>query len=421
MVMPVLDGKLDLFAQAIRVLHMRRTALRALLLGNSQRRRRRFLGLRHTRQFMARLFGDDLHAKQVLSLANGVAGVVDAAVLSVHAIGTAYAKLNHSQPKHGIKQVDRMLSNENLVIEELERLWCQFVVGETRDQIVIALDWTDYDDDDHTTLCAYLVTRHGRATALAWKTIRKSELKGRRTATEHEMVERLHDWLPKEIDIVLLADRGFGDQKLYELLEFLGWDYVIRFRGNIVVESADGVAKRADEWVPPNGRARKLDGARVTQDRALVPTVVVVKKARMQEAWCLAATLVGESGSEIVAYYGRRFTIEETFRDTKDLHFGMGLRATHIGDADRRDRLLLLVAMAHALLTLLGAASEETGLDRKLRANTVKRRTHSLFRQGLYWYECIPTMREDWLRPLMQAFDRIVRQHAVFRAAFGVI
>ncbi len=279
---------------------------------------------------MERLFGNDLHAKRVLSLANGVAGVLQAAALSVHAIGTAYAKLNRSTPKHGVKQVDRMLSNPGLVIEELTRLWCQFVVGESREQIVIALDWTDFDDDDHTTLCAYLVTRHGRATPLSWKTILKSELKGRRTATEHGMVEQLHDWLPKETEVVLLADRGFGDQKLYGLLEFLGWDYVIRFRGNIVVESAEGVAKRADEWVPPNGRARKLDGARVTQDRALVPSVVLVKKAKMKEAWCLATTLREETASEIVAFYGRRFTIEETFRDQKDLHFGLGLRATHM-------------------------------------------------------------------------------------------
>src|SRR5205085_520132 len=118
----------------------------------------------------------------------GVAGVLQAAVLSVHAIGMAYAKLNRSDPKHGIKQVDRLLSNGNLLVDDLVRLWCQFTVGESRDQIVIALDWTDFDDDDHTTLCAYLVTRHGRATPLAWKTIKKSELKGRRTATEHEMV-----------------------------------------------------------------------------------------------------------------------------------------------------------------------------------------------------------------------------------------
>ncbi|XXU05094.1 hypothetical protein WMF40_34210 [Sorangium sp. So ce854] len=117
---------------------------------------------------------------------------------------------------------------------------------------------------------------------------------------------------------------------------------------------------------------------------------------------------------------GRRFTIEETFRDTKDLHFGMGLSATHIRDAARHDRLLLLVAMAHTLLTLLGAASEASGIDRTLKANRVKKRTHSLYRQGLYWYHCVPTMREECLRRLVDAFDRIVRGHAFFSQFFEV-
>ena len=42
------------------------------------------------------------------------------------------------------------------------------------------------------------------------------------------------------VRVQLLADRGFGDQKLYELLKGLAWDYTIRFRGNIEVESRDG-------------------------------------------------------------------------------------------------------------------------------------------------------------------------------------
>ncbi|MEZ4403594.1 MAG: hypothetical protein R3B06_26455 [Kofleriaceae bacterium] len=37
------------------------------------------------------------------------------------------------------------------------------------------------------------------------------------------------------------------------------------------------------------------------------------------------------------------------FRDPKDLRFGLGLSATHIGTSARRDRLLLLTAIAHAL------------------------------------------------------------------------
>jgi len=48
--------------------------------------------------------------------------------------------------------------------------------------------------------------------------------------------------------------------------------------------------------------------------------------------------------------------IEPGFRDTKDLRFGMGLSVLRIGDPQRRDRLLLLNALAILLLTLLGAA-----------------------------------------------------------------
>jgi hypothetical protein len=43
----------------------------------------------------------------------------------------------------------------------------------------------------------------------------------------------------------------------------------------------------------------------------------------------------------------------------------MGLSATRIGEPTRRDRLLLINAFAMALLTLLGAAGESLGLDRR--------------------------------------------------------
>lgn len=374
----------------------------------------------YVRKLVEQVFREDMHAARVLSLANGVIGVLHAAVLAIHAIGQAYAKVAHIQPKSGVKQIDRLLSNEGLVMPQILKSWVAFVVG-SRKEIVIVLDWTDFEKDDHATLAAYLVTRHGRATPLVWQTVKKSTLEGMRNAHEYALVERLHSYLDKDIKITLLADRGFGDQKLYDYLSFLGWDFVIRFRGCIVVENAAGEAKPAKEWVLPNGRATMLRDVRVTKDRARVAAVVVVHAPKMKEAWCLATTLVDKKASEIVKLYGKRFTIEETFRDEKDMHFGMGLSATHIRDARRRDRLLLLAAVAHALLTLLGAASEEAGLDRYLKANTVKRRTHSLYRQGLYWYDCIPTMREDWLVPLMTAFDRIVREHAVFRDIFGII
>ncbi len=397
-----------------------RSATKALRPGRDQDRRRQTLGVKYTKGFLDALFGEDMHAARVKSLASGVVGVLTAAMVSIHAIGQAYAMLAGIKAKSGIKQIDRLLSNTGVDVDAIQKQWVQFVVA-ARKQIVVALDWTEFDDDDHSTLCAYLVTKHGRATPLVWQTVQKSELRGQRTDIEQALIVRLHGWLDPDVEAELLADRGFGDQKLYELLMAYGWDFTIRFRGNIRVENADGEARSANEWVLPTGRALMLRNAKVTADRAEVPAVVVVHAKGMKEPWCLVTSRKDFTASQVVKRYGRRFSIEETFRDTKDLHFGMGLKATHINRPDRRDRLLLLVAMAHALLTLLGAASEATGMDAYLKANTVKRRTHSLFRQGSYWYQCIPTMRDDWLRQLMDAFDRIVREHAVFREAFGVL
>jgi hypothetical protein len=80
-----------------------------------------------------------------------------------------------------------------------------------------------------------------------------------------------------------------------------------------------------------------------------------------------------------------------------------------------------LLAIAQALLTLLGAACERSGLDAYLRANTVKRRTHSLFRQGTYWYGCIPTMRDDWFDRLMAAYVEVLQEHRDMLAMLGAI
>ena len=122
-----------------------------------------------------------------------------------------------------------------------------------------------------------------------------------------------------------------------------------------------------------------------------------------------------------MALYGKRFTCEETFRDEKDIRFGMGLSATSIGDCDRRDRLLLLSALAIALVTLLGAAGERCGLDRTLKVNTAKKRTHSLFRQGQHYYEALPRMREDRKQMLLTAYDGLLVEQAETRELLAVL
>lgn len=379
------------------------------------------LGIDVLKKFIDEATGGDMHAARVLSLASSVQGVLHAAALGVTTIGKALAQAKGILPRSGVKQVDRLLSNSKLSPWKLMASWVPYVVAE-RTEVVVALDWTDFDDDDQTTICINLLTSHGRATPLVWHTSTKSGLKGNRSDAEDMVLERLREVLPAHVTkVTVLADRGFGDVALYAQLAEWKWDFVIRFRGVINVRSEEGEGRKAKDWLQPQGRARKLRNACVTDSRYQLPAVVVVKQKGMKDAWFLASSLGDDAASDIIKLYGRRFTIEESFRDQKDWRLGMGLVHVRIGDCDRRDRMLLISAMAVVLLTLLGAASEATGLDRDLKVNTVKHRTHSLFNQGVYYYGALPNMREPKAQLLINKFGELMRGVPFFREVFGLV
>jgi hypothetical protein len=117
--------------------------------------------------FLKRVFDDDLHAKRILSLANGTLGVMTGAALAVSLVGQALATARGLVAKSAIKQVDRLLSNAGVAPWHLFGSWIAEVVGERR-EIVVAMDWTDFDRDNQCTLALHLVTNHGRATPLLW-------------------------------------------------------------------------------------------------------------------------------------------------------------------------------------------------------------------------------------------------------------
>jgi len=378
---------------------------------------RRGLTFENVHNFLSGFLADDVHAKRVLSLANGALGVMSSASLAVNAIGQGLALARGVNTKHAVKQVDRLLSNQGIEIEELQSRWARYVVG-SRQKIMVAMDWTDFDPDGQSTLMLALISNHGRATPLLWKTVKKGE----HSQHEYRLLTRLAEIIPAETKVLIVADRGFGYQSLYRLLtEELHFGYVIRFKGGINV-TFRGRTRPAAGWVGKNGRATVLRQAYVTTEEYYpVPTVVCVQKPGMQEAWCLAASSPDESAKNLIACYGKRWHIEPGFRDTKDLRFGMGMARIRVSTPERRDRLWLLNAFAVALLTLLGAAGEALGYDRMLKSNTAKRRTHSLFRQGCMLYELIPMMPEVRLRPLIEWFGQMVMEVPVFAGLYGAI
>src|SRR3954467_12850053 len=272
---------------------------------------------------------EDTHAKRVDFLANAALGVMTGASLAVAMIGKSLAQARGLLTKHAVKQVDRLLSNPR--IEAVFASWAPEMVGPRKD-IVVAMDWTDFDADGHLAL--KLVTRHGRATPLIWLSVHKDELTDARNADEDAAVRRLAEVLPDDVKVTILA--GFADTKLFGFLDELGFDYVIRLKGNTKVSAADGPSRPAGEWVGQGGRARKLRDA--TEAQYPVGAVVCVQAKGMKEAWCLAASNAAAPSRQIIDLYSKRWSVEPSFRDTKDLRFGLGLASVRISDPQRRDR-----------------------------------------------------------------------------------
>ena len=73
------------------------------------------------------------------------------------------------------------------------------------------------------------------------------------------------------------------------------------------------------------------------------------------------------------------------------------------------------------VLTRLGAAGESLGMDRHLKSNTVKTRSHSLFRQGCMLYDLTPNMPEHRLILFIQRYAELLQPLRVFNDTFAVV
>ena len=201
--------------------------------------------------FVKRAFSGSLDAKRILSLANGTLGVLTGASLAVSVIGHALAQARGLMDRHAIKQVDRLLSNAGIVVWDLFAPWAREVVGRARRS---SWRWTGPISTPRSGHARFEPDHaHGRATPLLRPTVDKDELKDQRNDFEDLCLTHLKAILPEGVAVTILADRGFGDVKLFEFLESLGFGYVIRFRGNVHLTVADGETRLAADWVGKKG------------------------------------------------------------------------------------------------------------------------------------------------------------------------
>lgn len=362
------------------------------------------------------IYGDNLHKKRQQSLAYAAMGVLASESLFLHRIAEGLIKTRGGKKKHATKQIDRLLSNKGISIWELSAAWVPYVLKKQK-QVTVALDWTSFYDDSQSMLCLNIVTGKGLSTPLLWKSVDKKQLKHNRARYEDQLLSRLKEVLPEDVEITLLADRGFADQKFFRFLnEELKFKYVIRVKSSTTIISGEKKAK-ASEWLRSDGRILSLKNPSITLNAYEISQFIAIKDKGMKAAWFLVSNTTLKP-REIVNLYSKRWKIEPYFRDLKDERYGWGLEQTHVKSCERRDKLMLILALSYTLLVILGEAGEQIGFDEKLKVNTVKTRTHSLFRQGQFYYEFFFRFTQNEQNSLMEKFSELLQQQDFWTDVF---
>jgi transposase len=101
------------------------------------------------------------------------------------------------------------------------------------------------------------------------------------------------------------------------------------------------------------------------------------KNARREgEPWLLATSpaLSHLQAEGIVALYRQRMSIEQSFRDTKNLRVGMGLEVSRSRSAQRFNVLLLIVHLAAFVQRLIGESAKGSQLELQFSATRRKDR-----------------------------------------------
>jgi hypothetical protein len=348
---------------------------------------------------LANTFNSQLHAKRLSSLSDSILGALTSHSLQPSKMGDGLAEAKGLLPKHARKQVDRLISNKGINDELCQNNLARLLIS-NRKRIMVAMDWTVFAKDGHMTITLRVITTHGRATPLLWKTVSVVDLKGNKNKHVFELLEKLRTLVSEDTQVIILADREFGTLNQMKVIkEILGFDYILRIKRNFTITDNCSIKKLAYEWLNKE-EAVCIEDAKITVQNYPVKKIVICKEPGMKEMWCLACSLSNIATQTILNLYGKRWTTETSYRDEKDLYFGMGLKKARIKQVARRERLLLISAIIIIFLTLLGAASEAAGFDKYLKSNTSRKRTHSLFTQGRLVLRLLKKLPAIWLNPI---------------------
>lgn len=283
--------------------------------------------------------------------------------------------------KHNIKRLGRFLGNADVEGEAIAQgVFEAFAPKEGR--VLVLADWTDVANGK---LLVFALPCNGRSVPFYTEVVPKKAGEGGLIRAENKGLDALKRICCNRANIVMVADRGFGNQRWLRAVRAQGFHFVQRVSSVFYAETEHFIGGLKELDLRRGKQVRDWGYGTLGEDRAISGRLVTGYDKKAKEPWYLVTDLDDASAIEVVSIYRRRWWIEPLFRDKKNRVWGMGLDAVELKDYRRYERLFYIVALAFIFLSAHGAAAEAEGFDRGLKANTRKTRVINLLRMGYHF------------------------------------
>jgi Transposase DDE domain len=303
---------------------------------------------------------------------------------------------------HRVKRLSRFLANELVDPLQVQIALLPYVlarVGPLR-AVGLCIDWTYFNAPTFRVQVLKIgLARSGRVIPLLQLAYDRDNLPAARSQNqiEEEALALVLTALPKGCHPIILADRGFARSEFFQWLIARQLDFVVRIdKGTCVTTASNQRHKLGVDLTLERGEQRWLGRVRYALYHGrpgdtwlnvacswLPAASAAARKepAEPDEPWFLATT--APSVQLAVAWYRKRFWIEESFKDDKSR---LLLDEVRVESTLRLNRLLMALTLAVCWLCLI--ADPKTGvLPKNWNATVVTWGKASLILQALVYID----------------------------------
>lgn len=277
------------------------------------------------------------------------------------------------------RRVRRWLNNSRINIHKLYKPLIRDALADWQDEcLYLSLDtslfWDEY------CLIRIAVVHRGRTLPVAWRVLyhRSASVS---FADYQAVLNQAARCIPQNVNVVLLADRGFAHPDLMRALtQQWHWSYRIRLKKDTWVWRAGKGWAQLKDFHFNRGEVFCFHAVRLYKDLEYGPVHIAFGRNNVNgEFWAI----VSDEPTTLQAFYeyGLRFDIEESFLD--DQSNGWNVQKSQIRSVCDLSRLWFILAIATLFVTAQGIQVVADGKRRWVDPHWF--RGNSYFRMGWDW------------------------------------